>query len=183
MKRTQKLVTWGIVILVPADDGAAAPVSGQFQKLRIKPGGENAGVAPDAAVGHGGDLSRILGPKGGQGFGTVPLQPGLVGHQKEHAVAVQQLFQPQADAAAQPQTGLVVGNGGEAVFPGQSQDLRILAHHHGHKAAGDGFQRPVDQGFPVDLRLQLVGAEPAGVSRRQDHTSDFQSDHLISCEV
>ena len=134
-------------------------------------------------MGHGGDLSRILGPKGGQGFGTVPLQPGLVGHQKEHAVAVQQLFQPQADAAAQPQTGLVVGNGGEAVFPSQGQDLRILAHHHGHKAAGDGFQRPVDQGFPVYLRLQLVGAEAAGVSRRQDHTSDFQSNHLISSEV
>ena len=47
------------VLLVPPDDGVAAVVLPQLQQLREKPGGEEAGVAPDAAVAQGGDLLRL----------------------------------------------------------------------------------------------------------------------------
>ena len=128
-------------------------------------------------MGHGGNFPRILRPERHQRFGAVPLQPWLVGHQKQHPVTVRQPFQPQTDAAAQPQIGPVIGYGGKAVFPGQRQNVRILAYDHGDKTTGNGFQRPADERFSVHLRLQLVGAEPAGVSRRQHHASDFQCNH------
>ena len=160
-----------------ADDGAAAPVPIEGQELRVEPSGKEAGIATDTAVGHGSDLRWVLGPERGQRFDAVPLQPRLIGHEEQNPAAVRESFQTQTDAAAQPQIGSVIGYGGKAVFPGQRQNVRILAYDHGDETAGNGFQRPADERFPVHLRLQLVGAEPAGVSRRQHHTSDFQCNH------
>ena len=60
--------------------GAAAGIPGQSKQLRVKPSGEQAGIASDAAVGHGGDLAWLLRPQRGEGFSTLPLQPWLVGH-------------------------------------------------------------------------------------------------------
>ena len=130
-------------------------------------------------MGHGGDLRRVLSPECGQRFGAVPLQPRLIGHEEQHSVAVCEPFQPQTDAAAQPQIRLIVQNGLKAVFTGQGQNLRVLTYHHGHKTAGNGPQCPADEGFPIHLHLQLIRTEPAGVTRRQQDTSDFHSDHLI----
>ena len=162
-----------------ADDGAAAPVPIEGQKLRVEPSGKEAGIATDTAVGHGSNLRWVLGPERGQRFGAVPLQPRLIGHEEQNPAAVREPFQTQTDAAAQPQIRLIVPNGLKAVFTGQGQNLRVLTYHHGHKAAGDGFQRPADEGFPIHLHLQLIRTEPAGVTRRQQDTSDFHSDHLI----
>ena len=101
-----------------ADDGAAAPVPIEGQKLRVEPSGKEAGIATDTAVGHGSNLRWVLGPERGQRFDTVPLQPRLIGHEEQNPAAVRESFQPQTDAAAQPQIRLIVPNGLKAVFTG-----------------------------------------------------------------
>ena len=101
-----------------ADDGAAAPVPIEGQKLRVEPSGKEAGIATDTAVGHGSNLRRVLGPERGQRFGAVPLQPRLIGHEEQNPAAVREPFQTQTDAAAQPQIRLIVPNGLKAVFTG-----------------------------------------------------------------
>ena len=45
------------------DDGVSAAVLPQLQQLREKPGGEEAGIAPNAIVAQGRDLIRLLFPQ------------------------------------------------------------------------------------------------------------------------
>ena len=73
------------------DNGVSSAVLPQLQQLREKPGGEEAGIAPDTIVAQRRDLIRLLLPQLRQLCHGFPPQQRLVGHQKQHAVALPQL--------------------------------------------------------------------------------------------
>ena len=85
------------------DNRAAAPVARQSQEFREEPGGEQTGVAPQAAVGKRGDGIGMFPPKRHQRGNAFPPQQRLIGNLKENAVAVRQRVQPQLNRIADPQ--------------------------------------------------------------------------------
>ena len=164
------------LLLVPADDGVAAVVLPQLQQLREKPGGEEAGVAPDAAVAQGGDLLRLGPPAVHQLRHALPPQQGLVAHLKQHPIAVPQLCQTQFDGVADAVVRVRVVDSGEVELPCQAHDLRVLGHHHHFVKffRRDRFQRPEDQAPAPQLGGQLVVPEPPGVAGGHYHTADLR---------
>ena len=164
------------VLLVPPDDGVAAVVLPQLQQLREKPGGEEAGVAPDAAVAQGGDLLRLGPPAVHQLRHALPPQQGLVAHLEQHPAAVPQLRQSQGDGVADAVVRMGIVDGGEAELPRQAHDLRVLGHHNHFVKflRRDGFQRPEDQAPAPQLGGQLVVPEPPGIAGGHDHTAELR---------
>ena len=158
---------------MPPDDGAAAPVAPESQQLREEPGGEETGVAPDAAVAQGRDAIRLPLPERHQGLHALPPQKRLIRHQKERPRTVPQGREPQGDAAADPGLRRVVPDGGEGELPGKVQDLRVLRHdrHRGELLRRDGGKGAADEGLPLHRGQELVAAEAAGAARRQDHAA------------
>ena len=97
-------------ILVTPDDCISAAVLPQLQQLREKPGGEEAGVAPDAVMAQGRDLIRLLLPKVRQCGHRFPPQQWLIRYQKQHAVAVLQRRQPQFDGVTDAKVGMFIAD-------------------------------------------------------------------------
>ena len=134
-----------------ADDGAAAPVPGRGPKAPGRTGRERGRDC------HG----RRRGPWRRSSLGSAAqsaasasalsrFSHGWSATEEQHPVAVpQSRSSPRRMLRLSPRSGWSLQNGRKAVFPGQGQNLRVLTYHHGHKTAGNGFQRPADEGFPV----------------------------------
>ena len=159
-----------------ADHGTAAPVSGERHQLRKEGGGEDAGVAPHAAVAQGRDALRPQAPLFRQRQDALPPQKGLVRHLEQHAVAVPQGREPQVDGVAEALLGLIVEDGRKVEICRQAHDLRVLGYHHGlvEGLRRHGLQAPQDQLAAPQLGGQLVGSEARGAAGGHDHAAQFQ---------
>ena len=137
------------IFFMMADDGIAAAILPQLQQFREKPGGEEAGIAPDAAVAQGRDLVWLPLPEFCQLCHGFPPQQRLIGYQKQHAVTVPQLRQPQLDGVADAEVGMLVADSCKGKLACKPCDFRILRHnsYRVEYILRHCFQCPSDEAF------------------------------------
>ena len=104
----------------------------------------------------------------------LPPQQRLVGDQEHGPVHIPQGCEAQADGVAGAPVRAVVDHHLEPTAPGQGLHLRVLGHHHGgaEQLRRHRVQGPPDQAPALQLRQELVGAEPRPVPRRHHHAAD-----------
>ncbi len=159
---------------VGPDHGGAPPVPLQGQELGEKFPGKNTGVAPPAVAAQGHDPVRVA-QEAAQGPGhRLPPQQRLVGDQEHGPVHIPQGCEAQADGVAGAPVRAVVDHHLEPTAPGQGLHLRVLGHYHGgaEQLRRHRVQGPPDQAPALQLRQELVGAEPHPVPRRHHHAAD-----------
>ena len=163
------------ISLVTPDDGVTAAVLPQLQQLREKPGGEEAGIAPDAVVAQGRDLVGLLLPKLHKFRHGFLSQQRLVGYQEQDPVAVPQRRQPQLDGVTDAEVGMLVADSCKGKLLCKHCDFRIL-RHNGYRVKyilRHCFQCPPDEAFSPEPDRQLVFSKPPGIARGHHNTSKF----------
>ena len=163
------------ISLVTPDDGVTAAVLPQLQQLREKPGGKEAGIAPDAAVAQGRDLVGLLLPKLHKFRHGFLSQQRLVGYQEQGPVAVPQLRKPQLDGVTDAEVGMLVADSCKGKLLCKHCDFWVLRHNNYRVEyiLRHCFQCPPDEAFSPEPDRQLVFSKPPGIARGHHNTSKF----------
>ena len=165
------------------DDHVAAPVAFDCQELREKPGREDTGVAPLAAVAQPYDVAGIAAVKVDQLRHAFTPQQRLVGHLKQQRVAGVQRFDAQMNGVALAVLRMAVDNRRKEKFLRKRHHLRILRYHHdsGQPVRRDGLQRVADQAFALPLLRQLIAAEAGAHTGGHHDAANVHTCHSCLC--
>ena len=157
------------------DDGTAAVILPQFHQLREKPGREETGISPYAAVAKCRDFLRLLFPQLHQCRNGFPTQKRLVCHLKQHTVTVLQPLQSQFNGVADAEIGMLIMNRCKVELLCKPHDLWILTYDD-HRIKGffrHSLQRPQDHAPAPKMSRQLIFTKPPGIARGHHHTPKF----------